>query len=336
MLTLVFLFLVGCSGNSSSASPASGQAAASESENVSYSLAHHMTLDHAVQTYCVDFANIIKEKTGGKVIVEVFGGGQIGGLKDNTDALRYNTLEFAIVDLPTIATVIPQTSLISLPYLFKNLDHVERFYDSAEFQKLNEIVREKASTRILGNSHIGWRVVVGNKAIRKVSDFKNLKISSPDKPINVQTMTTLGANPTVVSYGENYTSLQTGIIDAADQTPDSFYAARLHEITKYVSCTDHIYVDVCLGTSEQFFQTLSSDLQTIIQEAAKTATKRHRELVHDAYNEAMAKVLDSNKNMERINLDLAPFRDAVKSVTEQFLKENPDMKATIDYINSLS
>jgi tripartite ATP-independent transporter DctP family solute receptor len=306
-----------------------------EFEEANYVLAHHFTPEQSTSIYADEFAKLVKEMTNGKVTIEVFGSSQIGNLKDNADALRYTSLDFALIDLPTLGTIVPKASIISLPYLFGGLEHVEKFYASPESDKLNQLIADTIGIKILGQSHVGQRVVIGQVPIRVPADLNNIKISSPDKPINVRTMKAFGANPTVVPFGETYTALQTGIVNASDLTPDSAYSVRVHEVCKYISGTDHIYVDVCLAMNNQLYLSFSPELRDVVKKASDISTGHHRTVTMDAYEVYMQKAISETMIQRIIPPDLALFRQAVQPVWEQFSSEVPDGGALIDYIRGI-
>ena len=298
-----------------------------------YTFAHHLVAGQAGDVYARDFAKLVNEMTNGKVTIEVFDSNQLGNQRENTEALRFGTLDFSVTDLPTLGTIIPKMSVVSLPYLFDSLAHAEKFYKSEESAKLDQEVFDTVGIKFLGHSHVGYRVVVGHKALNTPDDLKNLKIATPNKPINVDTMKAFGANPTVVPYGETYTALQTSIVDACDLTLDSVYLARLHEVAKTISLTHHIYVDLCLAVSKQTFQSMSPKLQNVIIKASEIATERNHLLLANVYEDAKQNLLKDSAQL--ISPDPELFRQTAQSVWEQFFKTAPEGRALVDYIRNL-
>lgn len=280
-------------------------------------LAHHVPLTHPLQPLCETIAKDVLAKSGGKLKIEIYGAGQLGGLKDNTEGVSYGTLDMALVDYGSISTVIPQAAVIGLPFLFKSYAQIEQFFDGEIGTALNKTILEKTKIRIIKMTHSGFRVVGSSKPITKLEDMKLMKIRVPEIPVYVNTMKALGANPTPIPFGELYTALQTGVVDACEIPTETMFTGKLYEVAKNLVRTNHIYTDIGFTIHEGVYQKLPDDLKKVLVDAINARVAEHRAAVA-ANDEAFFKKL-VEAGMKPTTADLAPFVAAVKPVWDDFI-----------------
>jgi tripartite ATP-independent transporter DctP family solute receptor len=280
-------------------------------------LSHHVPLTHPLQPLSETIAKDVLAQSGGKLKIEVYGAGQLGGLKDNTEGVSYGTLDMALVDYGSISTTVPQAAVIGLPFLFSSYAQVEKFFDGEIGTALNKIILEKTKIRILKMTHSGFRVIGSNKPITKLEDMKLIKIRVPEIPVYVNTMKALGANPTPIPWGELYTSLQTGVVEACEIPTETMFTGKIYEVAKNLVRTNHIYTDIGFTINEGVYQKLPDDLKKVLVDAINARVKEHRAEVA-ANDEAFFKKL-VDAGMKPTTADLAPFVAAVKPVWDDFI-----------------
>lgn len=307
-------------------------AATSDSEKYEFKLAHHVQLDHPLNGAGEEFAKLAAEKSNGKIEITQFGGGQLGGLKDNTEGVRLGTIEMAWIDLGTVGMIYPRASVIGLPFLFRDYDHVHKFFDGEVGKGLTDEIVEATGIRFLQYADSGFRSIVSNKPVAAPDDMKGLKIRLPEVPIYVQTMNALGANPTAIPFGEVYTALQTGVVDAMECPCDALYISKVFEVTKYITRTNHIYADIGLAINEDLYQSLPDDIRKALSEAAQEAINSYRKSYVENDNEYYNKLI--SEGMEEVKPDKDAFVNKVKVVWDDFAK-NADAQDLIDAITDI-
>jgi len=286
-------------------------------EKIVIKFAHHMQLDQAIQGMAEEFAKDVAEKTNGAIEVQVFGASQIGGLKDNTDAMRYGTLEMGLSDLGTIATIYPLAGIGGLPFLYRDYDHVDKVYDGPVGQKLTDEIAQAANIRILGFTHSGFRSIISkNKGVDSPEAAKNMKIRVPEIPMYLNTIKAFGANPTPIPLNEVYTSLQTGVVEGMECPNDILYTSKFYEVTDYICRSRHIYSDSVIAMSETVYQKLTPEQQQIMQECVKDLVTKHRkaivEMDDEYYNNLVA------AGLQEVTPNTEAFLAAVKPVWDEF------------------
>ena len=282
-------------------------------------LSHHLQLNHIVETMSQRFAAGVASRTNGEVEIKVFGAGQIGGLKDNAEGVRLGTLDFSCVDCAQIGLFHARAGLISLPFLFRDYPHYEKVVQGPVGKQLAAEILEKANIRILSYWPAGFRIMASRtKPIKSAIDMKGLKIRIPEVPIYVDTMRALGANATPMPWGEVYTAMQTGVVDAIEVPSDTIFTGKMHEVSKYLSRTYHIFVDCNLIVSEKVYASLPPEIQKILYAVAKE--------VYWDWGAVESEKLDKSgwdslikAGMQGIEPDRESFRTAVKPVWDNFI-----------------
>ncbi|WP_235599993.1 TRAP transporter substrate-binding protein [Alkalihalobacillus trypoxylicola] len=257
------------------------------------------------------FSELVHEKTNGSVKVEVYPSSTLGADRDLIEGMQIGSVDFALV-AGVMSNFHQPYSILELPYLFEDLEHLEKFVYGSEGESLQEEMLEETGVRGLEFWLRGPRQLTTNRPVESPEDLRGIKIRVPDIEASVEGWKALGANPTPMNFGEVYSSLQTGVIDA-QENPIAFTAsARIQEVQKYLVMTDHVFGYVQLLMSDKTFEGLTEAEQEAVLEAAEEARIFQNEIVFDEEERALQMMLDSG--IETIEVELEPFREAVQSV----------------------
>jgi len=266
------------------------------------------------------FADEVSEKTGGKVTVELYPSGQLGGDADliNSISLDSGTVDIIITDASNFATYEPKMGISALPFQFNDFDEAWAFMDS-DIEAEAESGLLAQNMRVLSHYCNGFRCVTSSKgAVEAPADMKGLLIRTPENPVIMATMTALGANPQPLSFAELYQALQQGTYDAQENPIPVIYNNNLFEVQEYLSVTNHIYSGMCFTIAESSWQKMSAAEQEIVQAAATSSADADRTL-NKHQTEDLVSALEE-KGMKINTPDLAPFAEATASV----LTDNAD------------
>ncbi len=266
------------------------------------------------------FADEVSEKTGGKVTVELYPSGQLGGDADliNSISLDSGTVDIIITDASNFATYEPKMGISALPFQFNDFDEAWAFMDS-DIEAEAESGLLAQNMRVLSHYCNGFRCVTSSKgAVETPADMKGLLIRTPENPVIMATMTALGANPQPLSFAELYQALQQGTYDAQENPIPVIYNNNLFEVQEYLSVTNHIYSGMCFTIAESSWQKMSAAEQEIVQAAATSSADADRTL-NKQQTEDLVSALEE-KGMKINTPDLAPFAEATASV----LTDNAD------------
>jgi tripartite ATP-independent transporter DctP family solute receptor len=271
------------------------------------------------------FKKTVEEKTGGTIKVEIYPSGQLGGDAALIEAMALDsgTVDIIISDASNFATYEPKMGISALPFLFKDFDEAWAFMDSDIVAEVEELVIDN-NIRVLAHFCNGFRCVTTSKIqVNSPADMKGMLIRTPENPVIMATMRSLGANPQPLAFSELYMALQQGTYDAQENPIPVIYNNKLYEVQSYLSITNHIYSGMCFAVAESVWQKMSSAQQEIVAAAAKEAEKYNRDLNRQMTEDFISK-LETEYGMTIIKPDLAPFVEATKSVIDEFNKDYGD------------
>ena len=289
------------------------------------------TLNYQTQ---LRFEKLLEEKTNGKVDVQLFPGAQLGGQRDLIEQVKLGTIQMTFGNPPYFANYIPDLSVMDLPYMFSNYEHIERVLDGEVGKIFNEMLIEQEGMRVIGWFHIGFRhMITREKPIRKLEDFKNVKFRSPEADTFVCMFRALGAVPTPLPWPEVYQAMKTKIVDGMETTPEGMTSTKVYEVGKYVTLTSHINTVEGPTMNEAFYQSLPDDVKQALDETMKEIIPWQRKAQIEINDKAVA--LLAEKGCELIEIDQKPLREAMKSCWGEYVERSKRGQELIDIVNSL-
>ncbi|RCK28676.1 hypothetical protein TH1_09425 [Thalassospira lucentensis MCCC 1A00383 = DSM 14000] len=218
------------------------------------------------------FAQKVAERTNGSVNVEIYPAGQLGGLRDLYEGLRFGSVEMTSSGPDYVSNLVPVVVAGSLYYLWESNDHAREMLSGANGAIFNKALIEKAQIRNLAWGNLGFRsVFTNNRPIETPEDLKGLKIRVPEAKLHLEPMKAFGALPVGVPYAEVYTSLQTDVVSGAEGVPSAVLQQKFNEVSKYYSLTEHLFNPLMITISERFYQSLSTAEQEAVTESAREA-----------------------------------------------------------------
>ena len=280
------------------------------------------------------FVKQIEQGSKGKIKVELYPNAQLGGDREMSEAVQMGTLTMAIPSTSALAGFDKRIQALDLPYLFTTRENAFKAVDGVLGQKLNEIMAAKGID-ILGYQENGFRHVTNNKRpIKSPADLKGLKIRTMENPMHIAYFKALGANPTPMSWGELYTALQQGTVDAQENPYAMIDDGKFYEVQKYVSETGHVFSFGVLIANKKFIDKLPADLRTLVLKAAKDATIQQRKNMQKEEGAFKAKVIKAGMKANTLSAaDKKPFVAATVQVYKQFEKDlGPDLMAIVKQV----
>jgi tripartite ATP-independent transporter DctP family solute receptor len=263
------------------------------------------------------FASRVKELTNGEVTVQVYHSRQLGDARDNVENVRNGSIAFTTLSMSNLSQVLPVLDIWSLPFIFKNDDHywyVLNHPKSTEFMKQLEPKGIKFITWITS----GARNFFSQKPIRSPADLKGMKIRVMASPVMINTMKAFGASGVPTAWGELYTALQTGVVDAAENNHPSLISMKFYEVTKYYTLDEHMRIpDLSIASTKVLDKLTKAQKQAVLQ-AATEATAYMRGAWKVAEVEDLKKLKGLMK--EIITVDKKPFQDAVAGIVKEEAK----------------
>jgi TRAP-type transport system periplasmic protein len=278
---------------------------------------HLNNTDHSVSLGVKRFAEIVKEKSGGKLKVLEFPASQLGNELQQQSALRGGTQEMFSSSTSSLSGIVKEFGLLDMPFNVSNAAQSDSLVDGPLGDKLVTMLAEKDLVA-LTYWDLGFRSVTNSRRpIARLEDFSGLKLRVIPNPVYVETFKTMGVNAVPMNFAEVYQALEAKALDGQENPLSVIYSSKLYEVQKYLSATNHIYTTPIVLVSQKFWGKLSPAEQKIMRDAALESRsyqrKLNRELNAQALGELKAKGMLYNEltqaEREKVRATVQPVAD---------------------------
>jgi tripartite ATP-independent transporter DctP family solute receptor len=255
----------------------------------------------------------VEKRSAGKLQIRIFPGSQLGKDEDVLEQARAGANVAVLVDGGRLAPFVKEFGIMGAPYLVDNFDQVLRLQQSALFKGWVEKLRGAANLQVLSFDWFqGHRHMLTNSPVKVPADLKGVRVRTPGAPVWLETVRAMGATPTGMPWSEVYSALQTRVIDGAEAQHPAVYGARLYEVVKIITKTEHIYLITGIVTSRVWFDKLPADQQAILSEESFAAGKGASEATIASLADYEKKLRE--KGVTIVEIDKAPFKAATAGV----------------------
>lgn len=221
------------------------------------------------QSGAVVFKDYVEARSGGRLKVEIYPACQLGSEREMLEGVQLGTIEMVNTSEGAVAGFYPDILATAIPYAFKNRRIAWEVLEGPFGQKLREDIRKATGMRVLTFSDNGFRNFTNDvRPIHSPEDLKGLKIRTMENPAHMKLVEALGAIPTPIAWAECYNALQMGTVDGQENPVSLIVAKRFYEVQKYVTLDGHIFSIDFIWINEDFYQSLSPDLQQIVKDGA--------------------------------------------------------------------
>ena len=334
------LALTACGGSSNSTAastatsaaastaPAGDAAAAASDPKVTLVYAEVNPLDTIVGQTGSHFKEKVEELTGGSVVVDVQASGVLGSENDVLDAILGGSTSIDISRISAFALTsygCNKSKLLSIPFTFENRAHFWKFANSElapEF--LNEPQELGLPVRGIFYGEEGFRHFFTVKPVSGIADFKGLKLRVSNDPVMNGMVEGLGANPTVVSFGELYSALQTGVVDGAEQPIANYKSNAFPEVANNLILDGHTLGAVQAVITDNAWNKLTENQQAAVMEAAADTQAFNADLSETAENKVLDELKSSGCNVVDVP-DKTPWQEACAKVISENTSDQAEL-----------
>ena len=279
-------------------------------------LGHGAAVGNPRHEAAVAFANAVKQKSGGRIEVQVAPSAQLGDDAAMITALRSGTLDMSANSQGATAAIVPEYGAFGMPFLFTSADQAFKLLDGPLGKELADASAAKGLI-VLGYWDNGIRHISNNKRpVLTPADMKGLKIRTPPDAVTIDIMTALGAETQQIKFAELYVALQQGVVDGQENPLVNVYASKLYEVQKYISLTGHKFEMNPFLMSKRTWDKLSDADKKAIQEAAAEATALQRKLSKEEDMKLAAELKAKGVRIDAV--DTAPFAKATEPVVAKW------------------
>ncbi|MEN8833619.1 MAG: TRAP transporter substrate-binding protein [Pacificibacter sp.] len=287
--------------------------------------------DYPVSIAMESFMAEVTEKTGGEVTGKIYHNGVLGSQPDAIEQIRLGIIDFGEFSLGPMGQSIPETNVVSLPFIFKSIPQMYALMDGEVGDAIGAGMIEKGMVP-LGWYDAGARSFYNSvQAINTPADVEGLKVRVMSNDLFVGMVESMGGNATPMAFGEVYQSIKTGVVDGAENNPPSYESTNHFEVAQFYSLTEHLIIPECLCMSLKTWEKLTEEQQAILKAAGQTSANLQREL-WQTREAASMEVVQKGGTVVNTIADKGPFQEAMSPVYDQFLAANPDL---VDLVNMI-
>ena len=333
------LALTACGGSKSTATstatsaaastaPAGDAAAAASDPKVTLVYAEVNPLDTIVGQTATHFKEKVEELTGGSVVIDVQASGVLGSENDVLDAILGGSTSIDMSRISAFALTsygCNKSKLLSIPFTFENRAHFWNFANSElapEF--LNEPQELGLPVRGIFYGEEGFRHFFTVKPVSGIADFKGLKLRVSNDPVMNGMVEGLGANPTVVSFGELYSALQTGVVDGAEQPIANYKSNAFPEVANNLILDGHTLGAIQAVITDNAWAKLTENQQAAVMEAAADTQAFNADLSESAENKVLDELKSSGCNVVDVP-DKTPWQEACAKVISENTSDQAEL-----------
>lgn len=265
------------------------------------------------------FRRVVEERLAGRVTVEIYPSGQLMSDDDSLDALAFGEIQMIAVSLSKLDRLTHGFQVFDLPFLFPDLETVGRFQRSEQGKVLLNSMIDKG---LMGLTywHNGMKQFGGPIAMRSPEDAKGLKFRIMESDVLEAQVLQIGGNPQKMALGEVYQALQTGAVDAQENTWSNLYSSKFYEVQDYLTETNHGYIGYLVAVNPAFWNSLPDDIRLELEAIIEEVTEWGNAISRQINLDAKAKIAESGSSeIALLNEDeLSEWRRVMRPVWEQF------------------
>lgn len=289
--------------------------------------------DYPVSIAMESFISEVAERTNGEVTGTVFHNGVLGDQPDAIEQVRLGIIDFGEFSLGPMGTSIPETNVVSLPFIFSSIPQMYELMDGAVGDAIGEGMRARGMVP-LGWYDAGARSFYNSvRPINTPEDVEGLKIRVMSNDLFVKMVESMDGNATPMAFAEVYQSIQTGVVDGAENNPPSYESTSHFEVAQYYSLTEHLIIPECLCMALATWEKLTPEQQEIVMDAGRASADLQRGLWQEREAASMEIVQAGGTTVNTI-ADKGPFQAAMGPVYDQFLADNPDLTDLVNMIRN--
>jgi len=289
-----------------------------DSDVITITMASPSTADDNTVRAFVRFGELIEERSGGRMRATMMHSGQLGGVRETIEQMQMGVLEMAEVNVAMFSAFDPSFMVFELPYVSRGVDHLRELLDGSLGQRFSDSLEARTGVKVLE-----WvirsprNMYISTRPVNTAADFAGMRVRIMESAVHHRTFELLGAVPVPISATERYMALQTGVVDAAENSIPLIISQREYEVTRYISRTEHFMTPNTMAISASFFRSLPADLQQIMVEAAREAARYGTRLDVEEEEAAIQELVRRGMVFNDI-ADRSSFVQAVSPIFDEF------------------
>ncbi len=265
------------------------------------------------------FKKLVEERSGGKIVVEVYPNSSLFDDKNVMEPLMTNAIQIAAPAFSKFTKFAPQLQLFDLPFLFNDADHLHKVTTGPVGKKVLSVVGKKGLVGLAFWDN-GFKELSANKPLLVPSDAAGLKFRIMSSKVLEAQMKAVGANPQVLPFSEVYSALQQKVVDACENPLSNFFTQKFYEVQSDLTMSNHGYLGYLVVTNKIFWKKLTADQQKLISKAMQEATVYGNDLATKMAEDYLAKIKATGKtNIHQLSAEQRKaWKDKMLTIYPEF------------------
>jgi len=311
---------------------AAGGIECDEPRTLSY--ATSLAEDSAYYAGAVALKEAAEEMSNGCIEIEIFANAALGNDRDMIEGMQIGSIDMASPSTGAMGSVVPEPTVLDLPYLFDDLDHVYCVLDGPIGTEDIYSMFDGVGFHPLGYWEIGFRNLTNNvNPVETPADVEGLRLRTLPSNVHQTAWSLVGAQPVAMDFTELYNALDTGVVDGQENPLNIILTGNLHEVQTYLSFTQHVYGTAPTSISDMTWDSLSPELQEVIREAVAVSVVAQREAASGDEAGQLQQLLDFGMEVVE-EPDRDAFRELMQPAWSDYTDQYPDNQELIDRIRA--
>lgn len=272
------------------------------------------------------FKESVEADSAGRIKVDIFPGGALGGEREIVESLQLGTIDMAMSSTSVVGNFVPELLVFDIPFLFRDTAHARAVVDGPIGQDILTKF-DKQNLIGLGYGENGFRHLTNNKrSVQTPADMSGMTIRTMENPIHITAFSQLGARPTPIAWPELYAALQQGVVDGEENPLSNIITAKFFQVQKYLTLTGHVYAPTVIIMAPATWNKLSDEDKAIIRAGVTKAIAAQRQKVEELEASGIKTLKDAGMEVDEVDKTkfsqtLAP---AYVKFSQQFGQETLD------------
>lgn len=296
-------------------------------------LGHHHAVGGTVDLTANKFANLVAQKSGGRLTVTVFPSAQLAQEREAFALLNQGVIDLTMTSLGVMDQVYPPIAVTSLPFVFRDWDHANKALTGEFAKQITDGLMQRSNAQIVGFLGLGFRdMIFRADPVADAAAMKGIKMRSPESHVWVRMFELLGARPTPVTWGEVYTAMQTGVAEGLESPAMAALDMKFNEVTKSVVRTKHMFATMGITINKNRLARLPADQQKAVLEAGTEAATWSNKTISEPGEEEAYKQMTA-KGMRVVNAaNPQAWAAAMRPLWDEVSKKDPATAKLIDVL----
>ena len=279
------------------------------------------------------FSELLAEKTGGEIELQMFHGGTLGSQPDAIEQVRLGGLQIGSFNLGPIGPIAAEANVVSLPFIFKDVAHMFRVLEGDGGKMIADGMAAKGLLPLAWYDAGARSFYNAGKPVNAPADVEGMKVRVMNNDLYSGMIAELGGNPSPMAFAEVYQALKTGVVDGAENNWPSYESTGHFEVAGYYSLSQHLIIPECICINADTFAGLSDEHKGAVIAAANESAAMQKQLWAEREGASREKVVAAGVTVNEI-ADKGPFQAAMKPVYENYLTSNHDLKPLVELIQA--